>query len=259
MSIALVSLHYIVSTHPPPFQIISLFCWLVSHFFCSIFFYVLWICKLLCPSSKSQNEGCSSKLHNKCQPSSFTNDVCLIILDVISVFICVCIFSVHNSYNVLPIEIGPELKNSYVEIQISNGRSQIWLQVTQPSMETFRNPVVFWGEARSACPKYMAKFGDFFPSKKTKYSFFYFSIFGEILRPKKGWLLHIINTWYKVYLNIYFEKLNLNSSCSMQIHSIFSFKWNFIFFQNQLIFFINSFSLVVHSNPKFLVGCRKKY
>jgi hypothetical protein len=45
----------------------------------------------------------------------------------------------------------------------------------------------------------------------------------------------------------------------MQIHSIFSFKWNLIFFQNQLIFFINSFSLVVHSNPKFFVGCRKKY
>jgi lipopolysaccharide assembly outer membrane protein LptD (OstA) len=69
--------------------------------------------------------------------------------------------------------MGPELKTRAPKFKFqkgwfsfSKGRSQIWLQVTQPSVEIFRNPVVFWGEARSACPKYMAKFGDFFPSKK---------------------------------------------------------------------------------------------
>jgi hypothetical protein len=55
----------------------------------------------------------------------------------------------------------------------------------------------------------------FFQVKKgniaTEYSFLNFSISGEILQPKKGLLLHIINTWYKVYLNMYFEDLNLNS------------------------------------------------
>lgn len=85
--------HYITLYPPTPHPFKLLFCLLIGFtFFCSIFFYVLWICKLFCPSS---NKGCPCRLHNKCQPSSFTNDVCLLILNVISFFTCVCILSVH--------------------------------------------------------------------------------------------------------------------------------------------------------------------
>jgi hypothetical protein len=71
----------------------------------------------------------------------------------------------------------------------SKGRSQIWLQVTQPSVEIFRNPIVFWGEARSACPN--KKFGDFFPSKKREYCngifpFFTFQFLAKFCSQKKA-------------------------------------------------------------------------
>jgi hypothetical protein len=63
------------------------------------------------------------------------------------------------------------------------------------------------------------------------------------------------NLW-KFQLNIIsfnifeFNWIACNSSCIMQIHSLLNYSNRILFLQNQLIFFINSSSLVMHSNVK---------
>jgi hypothetical protein len=69
--------------------------------------------------------------------------------------------------------MGPELKTRAPKFKFqkgwrlfSKGPSQIWLQVTQPSVEIFRNPLVFWGEARGACPNIWRNLAIVFQVKK---------------------------------------------------------------------------------------------